>query len=396
MSVAEQLRHLTPEEREHLLLKQAEDRERRTRQARQNVEAEDAAKAAPLQLIRASDVPVVKVDWLWYARLARGAISLLEGPPENGKSTVTGDLAARETRGHPFPGEHGSRPPGSVVMLIAEDDLSTTVVPRLRAAGADLTRVFFLTASKDEQGHLVPFHLSDDGDKLRWKVQEVGATLVIVDPLVSFLGSRRGKALNTNNDLEVRKSLGPLKELAEQTRAAVVAIRHHRKGVDTNAMEAGGGSIGFAALVRVIIAALPDPRAQDDRHYVLAVAKNNLVAKFKRPAFGYEIVASDDDPDIGCIRWGDAVDMSANEVMRARAEGSRNKSGKAAEARAFLQEFLGSGEWTASTQIFDTAKETHGLSADAVRRARATLPIRVDKRGETWGWRLEPEVSGEF
>ena len=71
---------------------------------------------------------------------------------------------------------------------------------------------------------------------------------MIVDPLVSFLGSRTGRTLNTYNDMEVRKALAPLKELAEQLRVAVAAIRHYRKGTGTNAMEAGGGSVAFAAL----------------------------------------------------------------------------------------------------------------------------------------------------
>src|SRR5205085_2927529 len=118
---------------------------------------------------------------------------------------------------------------------------------------------------------------------------------VIVDPLVSFLGSRTGRTLNTANDLEVRKALAPLKELAEYLRASVAAIRHYRKGRGTDAIEAGGGSIGFSALVRVIIAALDDPESEDGNRHFLAVAKNNLVAKNQRPALTYEIVPADED-----------------------------------------------------------------------------------------------------
>lgn len=348
-----------------------------------------------VDLIRAADVQVMKLEWLWYARFALGAITLVEGGPEKGKSTILVDLAARVSRGHSFPGEQATREPGNVVMMIAEDDLQTTVVPRLMAAGADLQRVFFLGATKDERGDVVPFHLSDDAARLRTKCQEVKAVFVVVDPLVSFLGSRKGRILNTNNDLEVRKALGPLKELAEHLRASVAAIRHYRKGNGTDAMEAGGGSVGFSALVRVIIAALPDPEADDDDHYLLAVAKNNLIQKKKRPAFKYEIVPWQDDPDIGCITWGGTVDMSAGEILLAHADADKDASGKVADAKVFLETLLASGEWVATTEIMKAAKETQGLSEFAVRRARAKLGITAEKHGKSWFWKQDVPMASE-
>lgn len=336
-----------------------------------------------VEFITAADVPPVKLEWLWYARLARGAITLLEGAPENGKSTLLLDLAARVSYGDSFPGEQTTREPGDVVMMIAEDDLATTVVPRLMAAGADLTRIHFLSITRDEHGDPVPFHLSDDSKRLLAKCQDVNAVLVVVDPLVSFLGSRRGHTVNTGNDMEVRKALGPLKDLAEHTRAAVVAIRHYRKGTAANAMEAGGGSVAFAALVRVILAALPDP--EEDR-YLLAVAKNNLVQKQKRPAFAYTIVPWECDEDIGRIAWGEVVNMSANEILIAQAEA--DKGGKKAEAQAFLEARLAEGDWVPSAEIFKDALEGHGLSDKALRRAKETMPIQVEKHGAKWFWRL--------
>ena len=105
------------------------------------------------------------------ARTARqGRHHARGGRAEKGKSTLLVDLAARITRGHSFPGETETRQPGNVVMLIAEDDIAATVVPRLIAAGADLTRIYFLTATKDERGDIVPFHLSDDCERLRAQV----------------------------------------------------------------------------------------------------------------------------------------------------------------------------------------------------------------------------------
>jgi hypothetical protein len=209
---------------------------------------------------------------------------------------------------------------------------------------------------------------------------------VVVDPLVSYLGSRKGRTLNTSNDLEVRKALAPLKELAEQLGASVAAIRHYRKGNGVDAMEAGGGSVGFAALVRVIVAALPDP--DDESRYMLAVAKNNLVPKTERPAIRYDIVPSVHDVTIGCIAWGEKVEMSAGEILCAQAEASKEGSGKVTEAVAFLQELLALGEPMLSNDIIAHADQEKGLSQYSVKRAKAKLPIKVDKQGKHWYWRL--------
>ena len=339
-----------------------------------------------VELLCASEVMVVKMDWLWRARLAKGAITLFEGGPERGKSTVLADVAARVTVGHSFPGETETRAPANVVMLIAEDDIGATVVPRLIAARANLNRVYFLSVTLDERGDVVPFHLSDDCARLREKCRTVGdVALVIVDPLVSFMGSRQGRTLNTYNDMEVRKALAPLKDLAESLRVAVAAIRHYRKGGVTDAMEAGGGSVAFAALVRVIIAALPDPFREGS--YLLAVAKNNLVKKSQRPALAYSIVPADTDPDIGAIAWGAAVEMSANEVLAAQVEADKNSSGKVADAKEFLEAFLASGEWIATTEIVKAA-DAHGIKKSAIDRAKVMLCLGVEKRKDKWGWKL--------
>jgi hypothetical protein len=215
---------------------------------------------------------------------------------------------------------------------------------------------------------------------------------VVVDPLVSFLGSRTGRTLNTYNDMEVRKALAPLKELAERTRAAVAAIRHYRKNKGTDAMEAGGGSVAFAALVRVIIASLPDPG--DGTRYLLAVAKNNLVVKSKRPALSYNIVPSEKDPDIGRIAWGGAVDMSANEIFAAQAEVDKDSSGKVGEAKQFLELLLASGEWMPTTEIMKAA-EANGLSKRSVQRAKDAATIVVEKKEKHWGWRLLSSPQAE-
>jgi putative DNA primase/helicase len=352
---------------------------------------DSAATGSSVALISAADIVPRKLEWLWFARLAKGAITLLEGAPEKGKSTILADLAARKSRGISFPGDTTGQEPGNVVMLIAEDDIRATVVPRLMAADADLKRIFFLDVTRDEKGLIVPFHLSDDCDRLRSKCREVNAVLVIVDPLVSYMGSRRGKTVNTSNDLETRKALGPLKQLAEDLDASVVAIRHYKKGKGTDALEAGGGSVAFTALVRVLLAALPDPHDPD--RYLFAVPKNNLVPKEKRPTFSYRIVPSDHDPDIGRIQWGEIVQMSANEILTAEADKESDRgAGAMDEACAFLVERLSSGDWVLQEEIYKAAKAAD-IKQRTLERAKKKLFVESRPRNKKWCWRLKQQQT---
>jgi hypothetical protein len=102
--------------------------------------------AAPV-LIPMSTVKAEPVKWLWPGRIALGKITVIQGDPDVNKSFLTLDLAARVTRGTPWPDAPStSAPLGGVVLLTAEDDLADTVRPRLDAAGADVSRINVLQA----------------------------------------------------------------------------------------------------------------------------------------------------------------------------------------------------------------------------------------------------------
>src|SRR5579884_3401293 len=99
--------------------------------------------AAPAVTLRPlSQLPPRAVAWLWPGRLALGKLAILDGDPGLGKSLVTLDLCARLSTGRPFPDSSPGPGPGSAIILNGEDAADDTLVPRLRALGADLGRVF--------------------------------------------------------------------------------------------------------------------------------------------------------------------------------------------------------------------------------------------------------------
>jgi hypothetical protein len=93
------------------------------------------------RLVPLVEVQPQRVRWLWANRIPLDAITILEGDPGEGKSTVAYDLIARLTSGRAMPNcDPGSGPAGAV-LLQSEDAVGSIVRPRLQAAGADLARV---------------------------------------------------------------------------------------------------------------------------------------------------------------------------------------------------------------------------------------------------------------
>src|SRR5262249_52916743 len=157
----------------------------------------------------ASEVVSQPVTWLWPGRLALGKLSLLDGDPELGKSLVTLDLCARLSTGRPWPDGTATPGPQSAVVINAEDREDDTLCPRLRALGADLGRISFL--SSDGAGG-VDFCLPAGTAALERALGETGARLVIVDPLMTFLAA----GVNAHSDGGIRRALRPLAALAQK------------------------------------------------------------------------------------------------------------------------------------------------------------------------------------
>jgi putative DNA primase/helicase len=131
----------------------------------------------------------------------------------------------------------------------AEDDIEDTVVPRLIAAGADLTRIHIVKTMRKD-GKERTFNLVTDLPELRKTVERIGnVVLVIIDPMSAYVGV--GK-VNTSSTTDVRGFLTPLTQMAAELEIAVIGIMHFNKKADvTSAMLRIADSLAYVAAARL-------------------------------------------------------------------------------------------------------------------------------------------------
>lgn len=240
----------------------------------EQLEALAGAPGVPIPIagvVTMSDVVPEKVEWLWSARIPRGMIAMLDGDPGLGKSTVTLDIAARVSQGRAMLLEaQGSRQAADVVLLTAEDHLAATVRPRLDAAGAALDRIHVVQAMPREgDPDRPPMLVAEDIARLEQIVIAKRAALVIVDPIMAFLDGET----DAHREQDMRAVLRVIAATAVRTGAAILVVRHLRKGAGS-ALYRGGGTIGIIGAARsaLLVAAAPDGPEQR----VLAASKCNL------------------------------------------------------------------------------------------------------------------------
>ena len=213
--------------------------------------------------------------------MALGTLCLVAGREGLGKSTLTYDIAARVTRGS-LEGDRFGEPRG-VLVAATEDSWAHTIVPRLIAAGADLDLVFRIEVMSAEDvatGLVLPKDLREMEEAAR----EVGAALLVLDPLMSRLGQ-----LDTHRDAEVRQALEPLVAIAERTDMTVVGLIHHNKSGATDPLQAVIGSRAFTAVARSVHTVMLDPDDETEQRRLFGTPKNNL-GRSDLPTLSYTIV----------------------------------------------------------------------------------------------------------
>lgn len=240
----------------------------------QEVEMEDnyreVKKAEPcLKLIHMDQVEVEEIEWLFYPFIPYGKVTIIQGDPGEGKTTVVLQIIAKLTKGEAIlsetsegKSEEAGVEPINVIYQTAEDGLGDTIKPRLLAAGADCSRVLVI----DDQDQ--PLTMVDA--RLEEAIIQTKARLVVLDPIQGFLGA--GVDMHRAN--EIRPLMKRISVLAEKYQCAIILIGHMNKNSNGKSSYRGLGSIDFQAAARSVLIV---GRVKDEPEIRVMVMRENEI-----------------------------------------------------------------------------------------------------------------------
>lgn len=316
-------------------------------------------KSNTVRLISLDTIPIEEVKWLLYPFIPFGKITIIQGDPGEGKTTLALQIIAALTSGRPVWENAPQVEPINVIYQTAEDGLADTIKPRLVAAGADCARVLVI----DDTDKALTL---DDG-RLEMALEQTGARLVVLDPIQGYIGS--GVDMHRAN--EIRPLMYGLAKLAEKYNCAMLLIGHMNKNSGEKSGYRGLGSIDFQAAARsvLVVGCIKD----DPTLRVVCPTKSSLAPEGKAIAFRLE-------PEQG-FQWAGEYDISADELLSGSSRGHKLR-----EAQDFLKEILADGAMP-QTEIETLAGQV-GIKPKTLRNARYELGVASTKVGKQWMWSL--------
>lgn len=334
-----------------------------------------------MKLINMETVKVEQIEWLFYPFIPYGKVTIIQGDPGEGKTTMVLQIIAKLTKGEEIlPRQENTAEakdgvetaadsdmklsespiePVNVIYQTAEDGLGDTIKPRLLAAGADCSRV--LVIDDREQ----PLTMLDI--RLEEAIVQTKARLVVLDPIQGFLGAE----VDMHRANEIRPLMKRVAVLAEKYHCAIILIGHMNKNSNGKSSYRGLGSIDFQAAARSVLIV---GRIKDEPEIrVVCHVKSSLAPEGKSIAFRL-------DKETG-FEWIGEYDISADDLLSGDSRGQKSRKEK-----EFLLEILANGGM-AQRKIEEEA-EKRGIKKKTLRNAKLELEIDSVKRGNQWFWML--------
>lgn len=347
----------------------------------ENKKAEWKRSEPELKLINMESVKVEQIEWLLYPFIPFGKVTIIQGDPGEGKTTMVLQIIAKLTRGEPILLSKKSQKeaqqdseenlkqevlsqdnpiqPVNVIYQTAEDGLGDTIKPRLLAAGADCSRV--LVIDDREQ----PLTMLDV--RLEEAIMQTKARMVVLDPIQGFLGTD----VDMHRANEIRPLMKRMAVLAEKYHCAIILIGHMNKNSNGKSSYRGLGSIDFQAAARSVL--IVGRMKDEPETRVMCHVKSSLAPEGKSVAFRL-------DKETG-FQWIGEYDISADDLLSGDARGQKSRI-----AKEFLLDILADGGM-AQKKIEEEASK-QGIKKKTLRNAKQELEIDSVKRGNQWFWIL--------
>lgn len=314
---------------------------------------------ADLKLINMRDVEVESVSWLWYPFIPYGKVTIIQGDPGEGKTTLVLQIIARLTKGESIIDEK-EQSPINVIYQTAEDGLADTIKPRLLSADADCSKVLVI----DDRD--TPLTMRDV--RLEQAIVETNAKLVVLDPIQGFLGAD----VDMHRANEIRPIMKHISELAEKYKCAIILIGHMNKCSVGKSAYRGLGSIDFQAAARSVLIV---GRIKDEPEVrVVCQTKSSLAPEAKAVAFRL-------NEETG-FEWIGELNITADDLLSGTVKGTKKQA-----AMDFLENLLADRQM-AQKEIIELARQK-GISDKTLRNVKDELKIKSKRVNNQWHWSFD-------
>ncbi|WP_018180380.1 AAA family ATPase [Jongsikchunia kroppenstedtii] len=329
------------------------------------------------------DVPTWAWEYDGKGRIALGTLAIYAGRPGAGKSTRARQDAANYSRGTVAGCWLGQ--PQNVAWIGSEESVTYIGKPGLRAAGADMSRIYFPEVTLD--GQAVRFLSAHDMDELASLLVAHKITVVVVDPLMSTIGSKTD--INRNN--EVRNLVEPWAQLAEKINGIVIGVAHLNKSGNGDVVAGINGSSAFGEVARAVFGFAKDPDS-DDGDRIMSQEKNSIGDEDLAITYRIEPVTVTTDSgrsaEVGRFVLVGNSDRTVGDVLRSAGMAPPKSSQDHDEIDSWLRSMLSCGPVLAS-EIF-TAADAAGYSKDKAKRSKSRIGAEASRpvNPGPWWWSI--------
>lgn len=314
-----------------------------------------------LKIIEMSEVESKEISWLWYPFIPYGKLTIIQGDPGDGKTTLVLNIAAALSKGEGLDNDMKPADPLHIIYQTAEDGLADTVKPRLEKAEADCSNIFVIDETDAS--------LSMLDERIEKAIVEKNAKLLILDPIQAYLGSK----MDMNRANEARDMTKHLGKVAERTGCAIVLIGHMNKNVGGKVAYRGMGSIDFFAVARSVLL-VGRVKGQENRRAMVQI-KNNLAER----GHGKSFLLTE-----GIFQWQGDYDITEEELTG----GFVSKTSKQENAKELLRSLSVITKEIPTSEIREKAIE-RGFSWRTMEVVKKELGIQSKKVNNVWYWILD-------